>query len=373
LKVYSQLERAQLENLSSLPSAATAGRIVWNTTDLKFYTDDVSNWRALLRNDGLAVIGNNGTAANNVRFHRGANAVLQLVLASDATAEGTLSTSLAQISAKQESYTNAGKPTAANAGRVAWITDTAFLNVDTGSVWKVLVDSDSVQTLSNKTLTLPVIGGFSGTIAIDSTAGADQTLALPVSIVELTGALTSIAGITAPSTARLIVVTNTTGSDLIIKNDSVATAANRIITGTAANLTLANTANLWLYYDTTNSRWRIVGGSGGGATNSITSSLSLTGGGTITIVSSGSTSLEQTFLVAGGSAAVTLANAPFGASPPPDGAKIWLIGNSDSNTVTVPFVDAANGCLMDGDVTLAKGQTLGLMYSTTLARYVRIK
>lgn len=103
--------------------------------------------------------------------------------------------------------------------------------------------------------------------------------------------------------------------------------------------------------------------------NSITSSLDLAASGTIAIVT---TSIKQTWLVQGASAAVTLSPTPFGATPPPDGAEIWLIGNSDTNTVEIPANDAANGCLMDGTVILAKGQTAKFMYSTTLARYVRL-
>jgi hypothetical protein len=105
-------------------------------------------------------------------------------------------------------------------------------------------------------------------------------------------------------------------------------------------------------------------------TTSITSDTTLTASDTLAITS---TRHLQTFLVSGDSAAITLSTTPFGATPPVDGGIIYLIGNSDTNTVTIPQNDAADGCLMDGDVTLAKGQTIGLMYSSSLDRYVRIK
>lgn len=103
--------------------------------------------------------------------------------------------------------------------------------------------------------------------------------------------------------------------------------------------------------------------------NTITSALTLAGSGSL---SPSATKRFQTFLVQGNSAAVTLSSTPFGATPPPDGGIIYLIGNSDTNTVEIPVNDAANGCLMDGSVILAKGQTASFMYSSTLARYVRL-
>ncbi len=153
MKVNSQLERAQLENVTSLPSAATAGRVAWDTVAGKAFLDDATNWRAFLRNDQLAIIGNSGTAANNVRFHRGANGVLQLVSGADATAEGTLSTAINQISARVENYSTGSLPAFGNLGRIAYDTTTGFPKFDNGSAWKEIVDSSTTQTISGKTLT----------------------------------------------------------------------------------------------------------------------------------------------------------------------------------------------------------------------------
>lgn len=157
MKVNSQLERAQIENVTSLPTAGTVGRMVFNTTDGKHYVDDGTAYRAILRNDGKAVVGTNATAANNTRFHRGANGLLQVVVGSDTTAEGTLSTAIAQLSARNENYALASIPTFGNAGRMAYITDTGFLEVDTGTAWKVLADTSSTQTLTGKSLTDPTM------------------------------------------------------------------------------------------------------------------------------------------------------------------------------------------------------------------------
>lgn len=176
MKVNSQLERAQLENLTSLPTVGITGR-VGILNDGKAYLDDGTTWRALLRNDGLAIIGNHATASNNVRFHRGGNGLLQVVLGNDVTAEGTLSTAPAQLSFKHANYTTGTLPTFGNPGRVAWLTDTGFLNVDTGSAWKVIVDASTVQTITGKTLVDPILSASAvlAQIATPSAPSAGQT------------------------------------------------------------------------------------------------------------------------------------------------------------------------------------------------------
>lgn len=135
MKISSQLLRAQIENVTADPAAGITGRIVYNTTLLQARLDDGANYRSLLRNDQHAVIGNSVTAAQNIRFHRGASGLLQLVTGSDATAEGTPSASLNQLSSRHENYTTAGRPAFGNAGRVIWDTDLSDLLVDTGAAW----------------------------------------------------------------------------------------------------------------------------------------------------------------------------------------------------------------------------------------------
>lgn len=134
-KIYGDLQRAQFETLSSNPAAATLGRFWWNSTDGKAYFDKSTANRPFLLNDDKAIIGNSGTASDNIRFHRGAAGVLQLVSGADTTTEGTLSTAINQLAARHENYTNAGLPAAGNAGRQAWVTDQSVLKVDTGTTW----------------------------------------------------------------------------------------------------------------------------------------------------------------------------------------------------------------------------------------------
>lgn len=112
----------------------------------------------------------------------------------------------------------------------------------------------------------------------DSTStGANQTLALFTKLTKKvnSGTLTSIAGITAPTNVRLGVLMNTGGTAITIRNQSAsATAGNRIITGTGGDIILKDGASLWFAYDTLSTRWRIVGGSGGGSSTVFGSSAS---------------------------------------------------------------------------------------------------
>lgn len=150
MKLYGQLENAQFENKTSDYSAGVVGRAWFRTDTFKLNVDDGTNIRALLRNDGYAIIGNNGTAANNIRLHRGAAGVLQFVSGADVTAEGSLSTAINQISFRAENYATGSLPAFGNAGRLAWDTTTVTPKVDTGAAWKEIVTLDATQILTNK-------------------------------------------------------------------------------------------------------------------------------------------------------------------------------------------------------------------------------
>lgn len=138
MKVFGSLEQASLESVAGDPSGNVVGRIHWDTTALRAKIDDGTDKLALLRNDQKLIIGNNVTANSNVRLHRGATTVLQFVPGGNTTAEGTLSTSLGQISARLENYTDAGKPAFGNAGRVIYVTDLAELQFDDGASWSAV-------------------------------------------------------------------------------------------------------------------------------------------------------------------------------------------------------------------------------------------
>jgi len=79
-----------------------------------------------------------------------------------------------------------------------------------------------------------------------------------------------VQGIAAPadSRGRVVIFTNATGGVVSFANDS-GTAANRLLTGTGADLQLDNNASVLLKYDTSVSKWRVIGSTGGGS-NAIT-------------------------------------------------------------------------------------------------------
>ncbi len=105
-----------------------------------------------------------------------------------------------------------------------------------------------------------------------TTTGANASLAaFTAGGVRLTNAsLTSLANIPAGSNGQILSITNRTGASVNIIDSvgAVGTAANRIVTGTSANMSLANDASLLLKYDSTTSRWQAIGGSGGGSATS---------------------------------------------------------------------------------------------------------
>lgn len=149
MKVYSQLISAALEVKSSDHSTGVVGLIWWNSTSkqVKVGTTTSSITNFLLNNEAC-VFGTNGTANNNIRFHRGAAGVLQFVPGGNTTSEGTLATSLNQISARVENYTDAGKPSAGNAGRIVYISDLTSLKFDDGTNWQTLASNSAADKLA---------------------------------------------------------------------------------------------------------------------------------------------------------------------------------------------------------------------------------
>jgi uncharacterized delta-60 repeat protein len=138
-KIYGQLENAQLENKASNYASGVIGRVWINTTDSKIYADNGTVVRPFLLNDDKIVIGNNGTPANNVRIHRGANGRLQLLPGDDNTAEGSMGLTLSELASICERYTDITKPalSVANAGRIIFLTDLNkfVFNNATGTAW----------------------------------------------------------------------------------------------------------------------------------------------------------------------------------------------------------------------------------------------
>lgn len=108
-------------------------------------------------------------------------------------------------------------------------------------------------------------------ISTDSATGANATLTAPsTKIIRLTNAsLTSLDGIPAGSQGQQVTIINATGNSVTINDNTGATAANRLLTGTKAALSLKDEASLIFEYDSTETRWMCIGGTGGGGSAGI--------------------------------------------------------------------------------------------------------
>ena len=108
-------------------------------------------------------------------------------------------------------------------------------------------------------------------------------------------------------------------------------------------------------------------GSSSGIDADVPSTQSIASGGTITL----NQLYIQKAIVSGNAAAQTTSTTPFGTSPTwPDGAEITVIGNDDTNTVTIPHNDGANGVILNGPCVLEKYMQIKFNWYSTLSRYV---
>ena len=125
--------------------------------------------------------------------------------------------------------------------------------------WSQLVDDDSAQTLENKS-----INDLTFIEANDAASTGAAANITPTTIIHrlTNGSLTSIDSIAITNT-QTVVLMNVTGVDISILNDS-GTGGEEILTGTGNDMILKNDAALFLTYDDTTNKWRVVGGAGGG-------------------------------------------------------------------------------------------------------------
>lgn len=109
-----------------------------------------------------------------------------------------------------------------------------------------------------------------------------------------------------------------------------------------------------------------------GPAPTVSTATSLTSGGTITL--SVAAHEEQILVGTAVSGGVTLATVAFGSTAPVNGKKVILIGNSDSDTVTLvaDTTPVAKGLWLNGDCQLGKGKTLTLVYNSTLDAYLEL-
>lgn len=135
--------------------------------------------------------------------------------------------------------------------------DTILSDIDS-----VIVTQSGTQTVTNKTfdkLNVESVDDSTTTGSAATLQAADITKGL----VRLTNAsLVSVSGIPAGASGQFITIENQTGNTITINNDdSGATAANRIYTGSGSNITMSNNATFSFVYDSTAARWMLASGS----------------------------------------------------------------------------------------------------------------
>jgi Chaperone of endosialidase len=148
---------------------------------------------------------------------------------------------------------------------------TATLNIpDASASARGLINVTAQTIAGDKTLSgnTTLEGSFATKKGTDfSTTGTSNDANFGnTSLVRLTGASAqTITGIAGGTDGKLLTIINAGANAATISNESTSsTAANRTKTGTGADLTLAPDASLSLVYDSGASRWRVVGGTGGG-------------------------------------------------------------------------------------------------------------
>lgn len=161
-------------------------------------------------------------------------------------------------------------------------------NTITGGAAQLTIQSASNQDLSLqaqgtglvKTLTtLDITSKLLTDITNDNTSGSNAALVAPTTVVSrLTNAsLVSVDTIPSGSAGQKLTIINATGVGVIINNDA-GSSVNSIYTGTGGSIVLNPNASLDLIYDSSTSRWRIIGGVGGAITSSLVAGENLTAG-----------------------------------------------------------------------------------------------
>lgn len=294
---------------------------------------------------------------------------------------------------------------------------------DLGSESEVLTVGASQTITADKTFTAKLNANNELNLSetVDNTStGSSATVPTTTPSVRLTNAsLVSIANIDDVTQGKFVVLSNHTGNSITILNDSGGTAIKRILTGTGSNLTLEDNKSIILSYSSVESRWMVMGGTGTAFVSPLTTNGDIfvhngtidtrlpvgTNGFLLSADSSEATGLKwitaptsytyaqqqdltltasdqiaislvanfQLINVQGNSGPVTLASQPFGASAPINGAEIMLVGEDNTNTVSIVYNDGSFGCVGNfSTIELARFQTARFMYNSFLSRWIYV-
>ena len=162
------------------------------------------------------------------------------------------------------------RPSAAsNTYRVIYASDVKQVQISDGTNWIAFINGSTNQTLAGN-ITFSGEQIFTGLHRLSVTTDSSSTGAIialnnTTPVIEFTAAVTSISGVANSASGATVMLVNRTGGTVaVLDEDTGATAANRIRTGTGAQISLANNASILLTY-VGDSRWHVIGGSGSGS------------------------------------------------------------------------------------------------------------
>lgn len=146
------------------------------------------------------------------------------------------------------------------AGVLTWLATPSSANLAsavTGETGSGALVFGTAPTLSSPVLTIPFMS-----ITTDSaTTGVVSDVALPAntSLVRYTNAgSVNIQSLAGGTDGRVVGLMNLTGAAMTLYHDTGATAANRFDLGYATDLVVNDRVCVWIVYDGTSSRWRVV-------------------------------------------------------------------------------------------------------------------
>jgi hypothetical protein len=249
-----------------------------------------------------------------------------------------------------------------------------------------IVMTKSCTSLQNTTCSKIIMAGkFGGTVGGAGSGGTTNlqqsynNSTQPQIVVNSTQGGIQVRDASTPIAASLFAIQDNGGTTNFFNvSTSGTTSSNFVGSGTVGavrvhNLTTTQRNALtpaagMIVYDTTLAQFYCYSAAWSTCANKpvLSAQTTLAASGTITI---SLTDLDQRIRVSGNGAAVTLSSTPFGSSDPLDGTRITLIGNDDTNTVTLPLNDAANG-IIRYEKTLGRGDTITYEYNASLDRYV---
>lgn len=211
------------ENVASLPSAGNAGRLVWNIGGQSLAVDSGSSWVSIAGSPvvtwSVALANGNSAGTTNPDFNL--NQALNMRLENVAPT-----------------------PLPGSAGRVDFNTISTFPEYDNGTVMKTFADTDSTQTLSNKTI-------------IKSLATASATGAIPQGQFFTVATCASACTLTLPALASVVGANQAVFYDVKVTGAGVVTVAGNgadtidgagsaVLKFTNSELTLAASNTGWM-------------------------------------------------------------------------------------------------------------------------------